>query len=212
MNQSDNERVVDVARDVQPRGRPVDPTRRAATLTAATDHVLGHGLAGSSLRPLAEALGTSHRMLLYDFGTKEALLAAVLAESRRRLAELWRTQVEEQRSSAAESLRAAWSWMTAAEQEPYLRLFFEVQVDAMRRPAVYPDRGADMTRDWLAPVAGLLDHADRAASDTATAAVAALRGLIIDRLTTGDRVRTDRAAELVIRALTGVPADPPTSS
>ena len=48
---------------------------------AATDYVLEHGLIGLSLRPLAAALGTSDRMLLYHFGTKDDLVAAVLRES-----------------------------------------------------------------------------------------------------------------------------------
>lgn len=50
----------------------------------ATDYVLARGLAGLSLRPLAAALDTSPRMLLYDFGSKQELVSAVLAEARRR--------------------------------------------------------------------------------------------------------------------------------
>ncbi|MFZ9395925.1 MAG: TetR family transcriptional regulator, partial [Erythrobacter sp.] len=38
-------------------------------------HVLAHGLAGASLRPLARAAGTSARMLIYHFGSKERLIA-----------------------------------------------------------------------------------------------------------------------------------------
>lgn len=41
-------------------------------------HVLQHGLAGLSLRPLALAAGTSDRMLLYHFGTKQRLVADLL--------------------------------------------------------------------------------------------------------------------------------------
>lgn len=174
-------------------------------LAAATDHVLAHGLAGSSLRPLAEALGISHRMLLYDFGNKEALLAAVLAEARRRLADDWRTHLTVEQLSAPDALRAVWAWMTDAEQEPYLRLFFEVQMDAMRRPDAYADGGASMTSDWLGLLAAILAGDSARSSDltAATAIVAALRGLLLDRLTTGDTLRTDRAAEMAIRALVG---------
>ena len=60
-------------------------TDRLATWTsAATDYVLEHGLIGLSLRPLAAALGTSDRMLLYHFGTKDALVAAILRHSTER--------------------------------------------------------------------------------------------------------------------------------
>lgn len=58
-----------------------DPERREAWTGPATDYVLEHGLIGLSLRPLAKALGTSDRMLLYHFGTKDDLVAAVLLES-----------------------------------------------------------------------------------------------------------------------------------
>ena len=47
----------------------------------ATDYALEHGLIGMSLRPLAAALGTSDRMLIYHFGSKDALVAAILATS-----------------------------------------------------------------------------------------------------------------------------------
>lgn len=55
-----------------------DPERRAAWTEAATDYVLEHGLIGLSLRPLAAALGTSDRMVLYHFGSKDELVADVL--------------------------------------------------------------------------------------------------------------------------------------
>ena len=47
--------------------------RRAELAEAATDYVLEHGLIGLSLRPMAAALGTSDRMLLYHFADKSDL-------------------------------------------------------------------------------------------------------------------------------------------
>lgn len=58
-----------------------DPQRRADWTEAAADYVLDHGLIGLSLRPLAAELGTSDRMLLYHFGSKDELVAAVLRTS-----------------------------------------------------------------------------------------------------------------------------------
>jgi len=52
--------------------------RRAAILQRLADHMLEHGLAASSLRPLARAVGTSDRMLLYYFADKDELFAATL--------------------------------------------------------------------------------------------------------------------------------------
>lgn len=53
-------------------------SRRHELQEAATDYVLEQGLIGLSLRPLAAALGTSDRMLVYHFGSKDALVVAVL--------------------------------------------------------------------------------------------------------------------------------------
>ena len=58
-----------------------DPARRAALAEAATDYALEHGLIGLSLRPLAAAIGTSDRMLLYHFADKDDLVATVLRVS-----------------------------------------------------------------------------------------------------------------------------------
>ena len=58
--------------------------RRSEWTEAATDYVLEHGLIGLSLRPLAADLGTSDRMLLYHFGSKDELVAAVLRLSNER--------------------------------------------------------------------------------------------------------------------------------
>jgi AcrR family transcriptional regulator len=58
--------------------------RRAEWTEAATDYVLDHGLMGLSLRPLAADLGTSDRMLLYHFGSKDELVATVLRTSNER--------------------------------------------------------------------------------------------------------------------------------
>jgi AcrR family transcriptional regulator len=53
--------------------------QRRDLLERVTDHVLEHGLIGLSLRPVAAAVGTSDRMLIYHFGSRDALVSAVVA-------------------------------------------------------------------------------------------------------------------------------------
>jgi AcrR family transcriptional regulator len=166
--------------------RPVDPHRRAATLARAAEYVLEHGLAGLSLRPLAIALGTSPRMLLYDFGTKERLVHEILAEIRRHEESLLETEVH--------TLEDVWHWIAAPEREAFLRLFFEIYVGALGTAEAAP-----LVRDWLS---FLRDRWKPPVDDaTATLMIAVVRGLLLDRLATGDRSRTDdafrRFAELV---------------
>src|SRR5213083_1932193 len=63
--------------------------RRQVLADGATDYALDHGLIGLSLRPLAAALGTSDRMLLYHFADKDDLVATVFrAAVNRGVAEL----------------------------------------------------------------------------------------------------------------------------
>jgi len=161
--------------------RPVDPTRRSDVLARAADYVLEQGLAGLSLRPLAKALGTSPRMLLYDFESKERLSHEVLAEIRRREAGLLEAEVR--------TLEDVWAWIAAPEREPFLRLFFEVYVDGLGRGEAEP-----LVRDWL----DFLRTSWQPPVDEATATlmVAVVRGLLLDRLATGDRGRTDEALRL----------------
>jgi AcrR family transcriptional regulator len=158
--------------------RPVDPHRREAVLVQAADYVLEQGLAGLSLRPLAKALGTSPRMLLYDFDTKERLIHAILGEIRNREAALLHAEVR--------TLEDVWRWISAPEREPFLRVFFEVYVASLGR-----EEAAPFVRDWL----DFLRERWQPPVDEATATlmVAVIRGLLLDRLATGDRARADRA-------------------
>jgi AcrR family transcriptional regulator len=174
--------------------RPPDPDRRTRTLARATDYVLENGLAGLSLRPLATALGTSPRMLLYDFGSKEHLIAEILAEARRREAALLVDTRSTPGSTGTETLRFVWQWISAEERRPFVRLFFEVYVDALTHPEKYPDGAAPLVADWLDVVRETWqsEGGDLAG---ATLFIAVVRGLLLDRLGSTDPERTDEALE-----------------
>jgi AcrR family transcriptional regulator len=64
-----------------------EESRRSRLLAACTDHVLAEGLIGLSLRPLARAVGTSDRMLIYHFGNRDGLVAAIIDEATSRSVE-----------------------------------------------------------------------------------------------------------------------------
>ncbi|GAA2157997.1 TetR family transcriptional regulator [Kitasatospora kazusensis] len=177
-------------------GRPPDPARRERTLARATDYVLAHGLAGLSLRPLAAALDTSPRMLLYDFGSKQELVSAVLAEARRRGAARLAAHRAPAAASAEERLRGIWAWISAPERAPFVRLFFEVHADGLTHPENYPDRAEAIT-DWFDTLRAAFRDLATGPDDTATPTLimAVVRGLLFDLTTTGDRHRADRALD-----------------
>ena len=183
--------------------RPADHERRAKTLAAAADYVLEHGLAGLSLRPLASALGTSPRMLLYDFASKEELIIEVLAEVRRRESAMLAEHAHVTGGSRTDLIRDVWEWASSAERAPFLRLFFQVYVEAMSRPDAYSERGRAMVTEWLDQFGATLAGMPAGGPDTASAAlvIAVLRGLLLDRLSTGDQERTGRALDLFTQLL-----------
>ena len=75
------------------------PAARERLLDAVVEHFTADGLGEQSLRRIAEAVGTSHRMLLYHFGSKDGLFLAVAQEVERRT----RSQVKLLSPSAAAS-------------------------------------------------------------------------------------------------------------
>jgi AcrR family transcriptional regulator len=182
--------------------RPPDPRRREKTLAAATDYALQHGLAGLSLRPLAEALGTSTRMLLYDFGSKEELVMAILAEARRRESAMLAEAADSRAISRADLIRAIWNWASAPEQARFMRLFFEVYMQALPGSREYSEQAQAMVTDWLSQFARIFSaEAADADSAEATLLIAVLRGLLLDQLNTADAPRTTRALEKFVQLL-----------
>lgn len=55
--------------------------RHEELLEQVTDHVLAHGLIGLTLRPLARAIGTSDRMLVYHFTDRDTLVTEVVVRT-----------------------------------------------------------------------------------------------------------------------------------
>lgn len=174
--------------------RPVDHRRRQELLDDAVDYVIDHGLTDLSLRPLAAAIGTSAPVLLHHFDSKEQLMVLVLGGVRDRL-----------RAVAAgaaidhppHQLEEVWRWVSAPERESFFRLFFEGYAVALRRPDLYAGFLDTVVQDWLDQLTPQMTSAD------ATLAIAAIRGLLLDLLATGDRPRVDAAAARVSQLLAG---------
>jgi len=130
------------------------------------------------------ALGTQAPVLLHHFGTKERLVEELLSRVRDRLRALGRSAEAGTRRSG---LGAVWTWVSDPDQGPLMRLFFEAYGLALRHPDRYSDFLNHTVRDWL----------DEPLADdiSATLAIAAVTGLLLDLLTTGDRVRVEDAME-----------------
>lgn len=120
--------------------RPPDPGIRARLRDQAADYVLSHGLGDLTLRPLARALKTNARMLVYHFGSREELMREVLDCIRER--EDARIQAWFQAGKTARTLpqflRWLWRRLATTRTRPAIRLLFELYALALRNPREYP--------------------------------------------------------------------------
>ncbi|MBD5656044.1 MAG: TetR/AcrR family transcriptional regulator [Candidatus Eremiobacteraeota bacterium] len=185
--------------------RQADARLRAALLTAIVDAVLQSGLADLSLRPLALAVGSSPRTLLYHFHSKQELVVAVLDETNRRAARLLEAWYERSAEHDARTLLLrAWQWLTAPRHDRLLRLLFETYGIALQDRKRYASFLRAATGEWTHPFARALEargfSGERAAA-LATLVVAVVRGLLLDVLATGDRARVERAFRSFINAI-----------
>jgi len=183
------------------------PTSQARDrlLAAAVRHAMDSGIADLSLRQLAAAIGTSHRMLLYHFGSREGLLIAVT-----------RAVEEQQRTALLESLttvqdaRESWARLSDPQLWPQERLFFELYAHALRGRPGNEGFLDGIVESWVAPIAEALVAAgadERTARADARLGVAVVRGLLLDLLATGDRAGVTEAYERFLEQVSA--AEPP---
>jgi AcrR family transcriptional regulator len=101
-----------------------DPKQRL--LERALGYLSEHGIGDISLRELAAALGTSHRMLIYHFGSKEGLFVAVVQEADRRQRRLLASSFGTEDFDLIALGRHFWRQLRSPEIAPLIRLFFEL--------------------------------------------------------------------------------------
>jgi AcrR family transcriptional regulator len=176
-----------------PQRPPVDGSaRRAELLAAAYVYATEHGLTDLSLRPLATAIGSSPRVLLYLFGSKDALVREVLSVARQE-------QLAFIREAAAglpgrgdahygAVVQRLWTWVSAGHRRGLVRLFVEAFAQSARTdPGPWEGFAEQSVRDLVAALTHAQpDVPEPAATRRATATLALLRGLILHLLAGGD--------------------------
>jgi AcrR family transcriptional regulator len=164
------------------------------------DHVAANGINNLSLRQLAAAIGTSHRMLVYHFSSKRGLVVDMVRTVERRqreaLAELRRDLDARTPESAAELGQRFWQRLTDPALETQERLFFEIYGHALQGdPACAPFLD-EVVSAWLVTITDLMRRLgvpEAEAPAQARIALAVTRGLLLDLLTTGDLEGTTAA-------------------
>ncbi|MER5371379.1 TetR family transcriptional regulator [Streptomyces sp. NPDC002722] len=183
---------------------PTSSARQNELLEAAYQYALVHGLAGLSLRPLAEAIGSSPRVLLFLFESKDGLLRALLARARAdELALLDRAGQPDHPTGLVPAVERVWTWLAAEKHRPLLRLWAEAYTRSLIQPnGAWAGFARATVEDWLGVLAGSQPPPERESEDGATRrtlALAVLRGALLDLLATDDE---KRLTEAVLHQLT----------
>jgi AcrR family transcriptional regulator len=150
-----------------------------------------NGVGGRSLRELADAVQTSHRMLLHHFGSRDALLLAVVDEVERRQMALW------QERSDPSGFAAMWAHLRRPELRALERLFFECYARGAQGESPFTAMLPGAVDRWLAEVQ--TDSSPDPAA--ARLGLAVMRGLLLDLAGTNDDAGVDAAAQHFIDLL-----------
>jgi AcrR family transcriptional regulator len=181
--------------------RRPDDRRRHELLDELIEAFAAGGIGGRSLREVADAVGTSHRMLIHHFGSRDELLLAIVEEVERRQAAM----LDELPADPADAVAMIWADLRRSELRPFERLFFECYARGSQGEAPF-------TRLIPAAVDGWLAEVDRRSGGTADRALVRLglavtRGLLLDLVATGDDGGVDAAAACFVELLRRRPSD-----
>jgi AcrR family transcriptional regulator len=181
--------------------RPVDEERPGELRAAIFRYLIEHGITDLSLRPLAKAVGSSPRALLYHFESKETMLMNVFVDMRAQQ----RLQFAQIRSETfADACGQMWKALSSPSLEPHVRLFFELYGIALRQPVLYKDFLGSAVEDWLEFTLKQLrqdGYQRREAIRVATIVLAGFRGFLLDLCATQDRPRVNRAVAAWLKTL-----------
>src|SRR5690348_16512642 len=175
--------------------RTPDLERRQELHDAVVKECAERGIGDRSLRDIAAAVGTSHRMLLHHFGSRDELLLAMVEEVERRQ----RALLRELPSEPPAAIAAMWANLRRPELRPFERLFFECYARGVQGEQPFARMLPGAVDDWLAD-----DAAQAVDPAMMRLGLAVARGLLLDLVATDDQQGVGAAAaafvELVRRA------------
>ena len=169
--------------------RPPDLERRQELLDAVVGDFAARGIGDRSLRDVAAAVGTSHRMLLHHFGSRNELLLAIVGEVERRQMSM----ISELPTEPADAIAAMWANVRRPELRSFERLFFECYARGVQGEQPFARMLPGAVDNWLAD-----DAAQAVNPATMRLGLAVARGLLLDLVATGDSKGVDAAAAVFV--------------
>jgi AcrR family transcriptional regulator len=178
-----------------------DKSPKQELLNAAIEYVAQHGIGDLSLRALAAELGTSHRMLIFHFGSKDKLWIEIVQTVEQRQRDRLGQLLPDPGQPTREALWTWWKHISDPSLWPGERLFFELYGQALQGRAHATGFLDGIVDVWVQPIAeaNIAHGAPEAlAYAHARLGVAVTRGLLLDLLATGDSDRVDQAMHAFI--------------
>lgn len=151
---------------------------------------------------MAAAAGTSPRMLIYHFATKDQLVSEVLRDARRRQRALFDGLIEPRPGVPYTAvIHAAWPRISGPEAMPYHNLFRELH-NLPPETSPWRNFAAQAADDWIPTItAGLRADGYSDPTSMATMILATVRGLLLDLHVTSDQARVNQALDTFIDLL-----------
>ena len=179
--------------------RPPDLARRQQLLDALVDEFAAGGIGDRSLRDVAAAVDTSHRMLLHHFASRDELLLAIVDEVERRQMAI----LADLPTDPADGFAAMWANLCRAELRPFERLFFECYSRGAQGEEPFARMVPGAVDAWLALPISKVDTAAGGVGDPALVrlGLAVTRGLLLDLVATDDDAGVTSAAQVFVDLL-----------
>jgi AcrR family transcriptional regulator len=187
-------------------GQSAAHSAKERLLDAVIGHFTADGLADQSLRRIAEAVGSSHRMLLYHFGSKDGLLLEVVRAVEARTQAEFAAIGADAGGETDELVRRMWAHVADPAWADFERLFFALYGRALQGDASTLPLLKDDLEGWLetnVAVATALGVPADVTRVHARLGLAVTRGLLLDLLATGDRAGVEAALEVFARRYAG---------
>jgi AcrR family transcriptional regulator len=182
------------------------PTGRARLLDAVIEHFTVAGVGDQSLRQIAAAVGTSHRMLLYHFGSKDGLLVEVAQAVEARTRANFETVSERFGAATDEVVREMWRQVSDPKFGDFERLFFALCGKGLQGQAGIGPLLGENIEGWIranVEMGTQVGIPDDVIAVHARLGLAVTRGLLMDLLATGDRSGVNAALEVFARTYAG---------
>ena len=181
-------------------GTPRGEARRRELLDRVVDDLAVNGLVDFSLRRAARAAGTTHKVLLYHFDGADDLLQQAVRELRNRRIVNALTAVDQaQPQTLAARVRAIWPALVGEES----RVLDQAMGLVMYDPDRYAELGRGASQQYMPALLSVCppDWPERRKIEVAEMILAALRGFLIDLLTSGNTAGAEAGFAALARAL-----------